>query len=91
MAAATVWIAVSAGFSYYLSTFANYSATYGSLGAIAAAMMWAYISTFILLVGAELDAELEHQTARDTTVAPNRPLGSRGAVVADSVGKSSEG
>lgn len=91
MAAATVWIAVSAGFSYYLSTFANYSATYGSLGAIAAAMMWAYISTFILLVGAELDAELEHQTARDTTVAPNRPLGSRGAAVADSVGKSSEG
>lgn len=88
VAASTVWIAVSAGFSYYLSTFANYSATYGSLGAIAAAMMWAYISTFILLVGAELDAELEHQTARDTTVDPERPLGSRGAVVADSIGQS---
>lgn len=88
VAAATVWIAVSAGFSFYLSSFANYSATYGSLGAIAAAMMWAYISTFILLVGAELDAELEHQTARDTTIAPDRPLGRRRAVVADSVGRS---
>ena len=88
IAAATVWIAVSAAFSYYLTVFANYSATYGSLGAIAAAMMWAYISTFILLVGAELDAELEHQTARDTTVPPDRPLGRRGAVVADSVGQS---
>ncbi len=87
-AAATVWIAVSAGFSYYLSNFANYTATYGSLGAIAAAMMWAYISTFILLVGAEIDAELEHQTAKDTTIDPRKPLGSRGAVVADSVGRS---
>jgi membrane protein len=88
IAAAFVWIVVSAAFSYYLTVFANYSATYGSLGAIAAAMMWAYISTFILLVGAELDAELEHQTARDTTVSPERPLGRRGAVVADSVGRS---
>jgi len=88
IAAAIVWIIVSAGFSYYLSVFANYSATYGSLGAIAAAMMWAYISTFILLVGAELDAELEHQTARDTTIPPDRPLGHRGAAVADSVGQS---
>jgi membrane protein len=87
VAAATVWITVSAGFSYYLTSFGNYSATYGSLGAIAAAMMWAYISTFILLVGAELDAELEHQTARDTTLPPDRPLGRRGAVVADTVGK----
>ncbi|MGY6570649.1 MAG: YihY/virulence factor BrkB family protein [Salinarimonas sp.] len=87
ISAATVWVAASAGFSFYMSNFADYSATYGSLGAIAAAMMWAYISVLILLVGAEFNAELEQQTAHDTTIPPEREMGERGAAVADTLGK----
>ncbi len=90
VSAATVWVMASAAFSYYLSNFANYTATYGSLGAIAGVMMWAYISMYILLVAAEIDAEIEHQTAADTTTDGPRPLGRRGAVMADSVGPSRE-
>jgi len=87
VSAATVWVAASAGFSWYMSHFADYSATYGSLGAIAAAMMWAYISTLILLVGAEFNAELEQQTECDTTIPPAREMGERGAAVADTLGE----
>ncbi len=87
VSAATVWVAASAGFSWYMSHFADYSATYGSLGAIAAAMMWAYISTLILLVGAEFNAELEQQTECDTTLPPARKMGERGAAVADTLGE----
>ena len=87
VSAATVWVAASAGFSWYMSNFADYSATYGSLGAIAAAMMWAYISTLILLVGAEFNAELEQQTECDTTTPPEREMGERGAAVADTLGE----
>ncbi|GGK30335.1 YihY/virulence factor BrkB family protein [Salinarimonas ramus] len=86
LTASAVWLIGSAGFSYYVSNLTDFSATYGSLGTIAAVMMWAWISTVILLVGAELDAEMEHQTARDTTRRPESPLGARGAVVADQVG-----
>ena len=85
LTASAVWLIGSAGFSYYVSNLADFSATYGSLGTIAAVMMWAWISTVILLVGAEVDAEMEHQTARDTTRPPEAPLGERGAVVADQV------
>lgn len=84
--AAAVWLLASSAFSYYVSNLTDFSATYGSLGTIAAAMTWAWISIVILLVGAEIDAELEHQTARDTTHPPDAPLGERGAVVADQVG-----
>lgn len=86
LTASAVWLVASAGFSYYVSNLTDFSATYGSLGTIAAAMMWTWISTVILLIGAEVDAELEHQTARDTTRSPERPMGERGAVVADQVG-----
>lgn len=86
LTASAVWLIGSAGFSYYVSHLTDFSATYGSLGTIAAAMMWVWISTVILLVGAEIDAEAEHQTACDTTLAPERPMGARGAVVADQVG-----
>lgn len=87
VSAATVWVAASAGFSWYMSHFADYSATYGSLGAIAAAMMWAYISTLIMLIGAEFNAELEQQTVCDTTIPPARQMGERGAIVADTLGE----
>ncbi len=85
--AAVAWLLVSVLFSWYLSNFANYDATYGSLGAAIGMMMWLWLSVIVVLVGGELNAELEHQTARDTTVQPSRPLGERGAVVADTVGE----
>jgi membrane protein len=86
MFAAAGWLAVSALFSWYLSKFADYNATYGSLGAVIGLMMWMWLSTTIILVGAELNAEIEHQTARDSTVGGGKPLGARGAVMADTVG-----
>lgn len=84
--AALSWIAVSVAFSWYLSRFADYNATYGSLGAVIGLMMWMWISTTVVLVGAELNSEIEHQTARDSTVGREKPLGARGAVMADTVG-----
>jgi membrane protein len=81
------WLAMSVGFSIYLSNFANYDRTYGPLGAAIGFMMWVYLSSQVVLLGAELNAEIEHQTARDTTTGPPRPMGERGAVMADTVGK----
>ncbi len=80
---AVLWVLVSALFSFYLSNFANYNATYGSLGAVIGFMMWLYISLMILFVGAELNAEIERQVATDTTVGPPKPMGRRNAVHAD--------
>jgi len=84
--AALGWLAVSSLFSWYLSNFANYNATYGALCAVVCLMMWMWFSTIVVLVGAELNSEIEHQTARDSTVGPEKPLGRRGAVMADTVG-----
>ncbi|MGX1100367.1 YihY/virulence factor BrkB family protein [Amorphus sp. MBR-141] len=81
-----VWIAVALGLSFYLSRFANYTATYGSLGAAIGLMLWIYAAVYIFLAGAEINAEIEHQTSRDTTTGPERPMGERGAHVADTVG-----
>jgi membrane protein len=81
-----VWLATSAAFSFYLQNFADYNATYGSLGAVIGFMTWTWISVIILLVGAQLNAEIEHQTANDTTVGGDKPLGERGAFMADNVG-----
>jgi membrane protein len=87
--ATLLWIIASVGFSVYVSKFTNYNATYGSLGAVVILLMWFYISAYIFLAGAELNAEMERQTARDTTTGPERPLGSRGAYAADTVAASS--
>jgi membrane protein len=84
--AALAWLAMSSVFSWYLAHFANYDATYGALGAAVGLMMWMWLSAIVVLVGAELNAEIEHQTAHDTTVGGDRPLGFRGAVMADTVG-----
>jgi membrane protein len=86
IAAALVWLAVSSLFSWYLGNFANYNATYGALGAVVGMMMWMWLSTIVVLVGAELNSEIEHQTAHDSTVGSDQPLGTRGAVMADTVG-----
>lgn len=84
--AAVAWLGGSAGFSAYVSNFGSYDRTYGSLGAFVAFMVWTWFSIFVVLLGAELNAEIEHQTTVDTTTGPPEPLGKRGAVVADSVG-----
>jgi membrane protein len=86
-----VWIAASIGFSYYLQNFADYNATYGSLGAVIGFMLWMWLSVVILIVGAELNAEMEHQTARDSTTGEPRPMGERGATMADTLGEASDG
>ena len=88
--ATVVWIIASVLFSWYLTNFADYNATYGSLGAVIGFMMWTWISVTILIVGAELNAEIEHQTARDSTTGPDKPMGTRGATMADTVGKPAE-
>jgi membrane protein len=79
------WLAASAGFAIYVGNFADYNATYGGLGAVVVLLTWLYLSAYVLLFGAELNAELEHQTARDTTTGAPEPLGVRGAKMADSV------
>ncbi|WP_136619719.1 MULTISPECIES: YihY/virulence factor BrkB family protein, partial [Mesorhizobium] len=87
LAATGVWIAASWLVSFYLQHFANYNATYGSLGAVVGLMMWTWISVIILIAGAAINAEMEHQTAIDSTTGPALPMGKRGAVVADTLGK----
>jgi membrane protein len=86
LVAALLWIAGSSLLSWYLSNFGNYDATYGSLGAAIGLMMWMWMSAIIVLCGAELNSEIEHQTSVDTTVGARKPIGSRGAVMADTVG-----
>jgi len=85
--AAAVWLVVSMLFSWYVANFGTYNETYGSLGAAVGFMTWVWLSTTVVLVGAEINAEMEHQTARDTTVRPEKPMGARGARMADTVGE----
>lgn len=88
--ATVVWLVASWLFSFYLQHFANYNVTYGSLGAVIGLMMWTWISVVILIVGAAINAEMEHQTSRDSTTGPPLPMGQRGAVIADTLGKVAE-
>src|ERR1041384_7922337 len=80
-----VWLVASAAFSLYVSNFANFDRLYGSLGAVIILLLWLYISFYIILLGAEINAELELQTAVDTTTGRPKPMGKRGAFVADHV------
>jgi len=84
--AALLWLAVSGMFSWYAANFGNFNETYGSLGAVIGFMTWLWISAIVILLGAEIDAEMEHQTARDTTTGAPKPMGVRGARMADTVG-----
>jgi membrane protein len=88
--AAIAWLIMSILFSWYAANFGSYNETYGSLGAVIGFMTWIWLSATVVLLGAELDAEVEHQTARDTTTGPAKPLGRRGARVADAVGRASD-
>ncbi len=89
--AALLWIVGSALLSWYLSNFGNYNATYGSLGAAIGLMTWMWMSAIIVLCGAELNSEIEHQTVYDTTTGRPKPLGTRGALMADTLGASAPG
>jgi membrane protein len=86
VAAALLWAAASFAFSWYVGTLGNYTAAYGSLATVVVFMTWLWLSAMIVLAGAEFNAELEHQTARDTTIGRAKPLGQRGATMADNVG-----
>jgi membrane protein len=83
--ASIAWIAVSIGFSWYAANFGSYNKTYGSLAAVVVLMFWLWLSAAIILIGAELDAEMEHQTVRDRH-RRDKPMGRRGARMADTVG-----
>ncbi|HEY7299635.1 MAG TPA: YihY/virulence factor BrkB family protein [Xanthobacteraceae bacterium] len=89
--AAVGWLAVSILFSWYAANFGSYNKTYGSLGAIMGFMFWIWLSAIVILIGAEIDAEMEHQTARDTTTGAPKPMGERGAKMADTLGAAQDG
>jgi len=84
--AAIVWLAASALFSWYSANFGSFNKTYGSLGAVIGFMTWMWLSIIVVLIGAKLNAEIEHQTARDSTSGRPKPLGVRAAKMADTIG-----
>ena len=86
--AASVWILGSLAFSEYVRNFGSYGKTYGALGGVIVLIMWFYLMGFTIVLGAEINAEAEHQTAVDTTEGPPAPMGERGAYVADTLGRS---
>jgi membrane protein len=85
--ATVLWIVASLLFSLYVSQFGNYNKTYGSMGAVIILMTWFLLTAYIFLIGAEINAEMERQTRKDTTDARGKPLGRRGAHAADTVGQ----
>jgi membrane protein len=86
--ALVLWLLGSVGFSWYVDNFGKYNQTYGALAAVIILLLWLFLSAFVVLLGAEFDAETERQTATDTTTGPSRPLGQRDAEVADTLGES---
>jgi membrane protein len=86
--ASTTCLVASVLFAFYVTNFAGYAKTYGALGGVVVLLMWFYISSVVVLMGAEINAELERQTVKDTTDKGNAPLGQRGAFAADTVGPS---
>lgn len=85
--ATLLWVVASIGLSVYVSNFSSYDETYGAIGGVIVLMLWLYLSAFVLLLGAAVNAEMEARTRRDSTVAPDEPMGRRGAVKADQLGE----
>jgi len=83
--ATVLWLAGSALFAIYVRNFANYNETYGTMGAVVILLTWFLLTAYAILIGAELNGEMERQTEKDTTRPGGRPLGERGAYVADTV------
>lgn len=81
--ATVLWLAATLGFGFYAARFGDYNATYGSLGAVVVLLMWLFVSSYAILVGAAVNAEVERQTATDSTTGRPRPMGTRGATMAD--------
>lgn len=79
------WLLISAGFSKFVSAFGTYNKTYGSLGAVVVLLVWLWLTNFVIMMGAEINGEMERHTTRDTTRGPDRPIGQRGAAMADYV------
>ena len=82
---AIAWVLLTLGFGFYVTNVGSYDKTYGSMGAVVVLLTWMYLSSYVLLLGAELNSELEHQTAKDTTEGADKPLGQRSAWSADHV------
>ena len=80
-----VWALVSLGFSFYVDKFGSYDKTYGAIAGVIVLMLWLYLTCYLVLLGAEINSEAEHQTAQDTTTGDPQPMGSRGAEMADSL------
>ena len=85
--ATVLWLGASVGLSTYVGRFGDYNEVYGSVGAVVVLLLWFYLTAYIVVLGGELNAELEHQTRRDTTRGPERAMGERGAYVADTLGE----
>jgi len=79
------WAVLSIGFSYYVANFGNYNQVYGSIGAVIAMLVWLWISSFLVLLGASLNAQIELRTRPDSTIGSAKPMGQRGAYVADNI------
>jgi len=87
---AVIWLGLTLGFGFYVRNFGNYGATYGALSSVVVLLTWLYLSSYVLIFGAELNSEIEHQTARDTTAKSGEtPVGERGAWSADHVASGS--
>ena len=83
--ATILWVAITLGFGFYVSNVSDYNATYGSLAAVIIFLMWLFLSSYAVLLGAVVNAETERQTVVDSTVGAYLPIGSRGAVMADTI------
>lgn len=90
VAACVLWIAASAGFAIYVGNFGSYNESFGSLAGIIVLLLWLWISALVVLLGGEINAEIEAQTRYDTTIGPDKPMGARGAQKADRLGEASD-
>jgi len=86
--AALLWLGGSLLFALYVRNWSSYGDTYGALGSVIVLLMWFYLSGYVVILGAEINSELERQTRRDTTEGPTKPMGRRGAYSADTLGPS---
>jgi membrane protein len=85
-----IWALVSVGFALYVNNFGSYDKTYGAIAGVIVLMLWLYLTCYLVLLGAEINAEAEHQTAHDTTTGAPQPMGTRDAKMADTLPKSPE-
>ncbi len=88
--ACLIWVIASAGLAFYVGNFGSYNESFGTLAGVVVLLMWFWISAFIILLGAELNAEMEAQTRADTTQGPDEPMGLRQAVKADTSGEATK-